>query len=153
MAQNTNILIIEDDNHKIDDLSDFISSLGSGYTYSIQRSVREAVMEVMRNDFDLIILDMALPTFNQADKSSGGMSQPQGGLEVIRTLKSMRKKTKVVIFTQYPDIEIDGEFHSIDESIKFLSERYKCDVVGAIHYQYENLNWKEKLQNIFECKI
>jgi CheY-like chemotaxis protein len=146
MTRNLKILIIEDDSHKIDDLSRFISELGDQYSYLIKKSVREAVMEVINNDHDIIILDMALPTFNQADKASGGISQPQGGLEIIRTLKSIKKNMDVIIFTQYPDIEIDGKFQSINNSVDILSKRYKCNIIGAIHYKYDDLIWKKKLR-------
>ena len=108
-----NILIVEDDGHKIDDIQGFLSSLDNHHQLTIERSVRGGVLEVYENNYQLVILDMALPTFDQENKSSGGMSQPQGGLELIRTLSAIGKDLRIVILTQYPDIEIDGQTYDV----------------------------------------
>lgn len=86
------ILLIEDESHKRDELAEYIEEfVGPDLSLDIVDSVRDAVLSVSRKDFDLIILDMALPTFTtNGGKFDGGLDQSLGGVEVLRTLKSKK---------------------------------------------------------------
>ena len=139
------ILIVEDDNFKANDLK---AKLDDRWKVVTVASVRDAVVKVMQDVYDVIILDMALPTFTADAVSFSGTAQPQGGVEVLRALKSKRASTPVIIVSQYPDLEVDGVFLSLEESPRMLSDRYGIQVVGAVVYDFQNENWVGDFRNL-----
>ncbi len=97
-------------------------------------------------DYDLIILDMALPTFTaEGDAAGRGYDQAQGGVEVLRALKSRNLRAKIIIITQYPDITFGGKRLKLTEAPKVLSRRYNQDVVGSVLYKYRSPSNHTKL--------
>lgn len=139
------ILLVEDETHKRDEIIQCVKDV---YDFSpeIVDSVSSAVLEVMQADYDLIILDMALPTFGEsADDKKKGHDQAQGGIEVLRALKLSKKATKIIIVTQYPDFYIGGTKVKLKDSPKVIKEKYAQDVRGAVLYNYKS---KTTLQRI-----
>ena len=141
----TRILIIEDDHFKADDLR---KEIGGEFEVFVVASVRDAVVKVLEETFDAIVLDMALPTFTADAASSSGTAQPQGGVEILRALRSGNPGTPVIIVSQYPDLEVDGEFHSLDASPRVLSERYSLRVIGAVVYDSQNRTWADVFRGL-----
>ena len=137
------VLIVEDDSFKAKDLRDHV---GRAHRVTTVSSVRDAVVRVLEDQFDLILLDMALPTFKSDVLSASGTSQAQGGVEVLRAIKSRGLKTPVIVVSQYPDFEVDGSFLSLMSSPAILSERYGIDVVGAVIYDFQDDNWSDQLK-------
>ena len=112
------------------------------------QSVRDAVVGVLTDNYDVVILDMALPTCTRSPLSPGGTAQAQGGMEVVRALRSRRSRTPVIIVSQYPDLEIDGEFFSLLLAPTELTERYGLAVVGSILFDFQNRSWVEKFRKM-----
>lgn len=65
------VMFVEDDEHKISDLIQYWRKWIGRSSYIVKKSVREAVVAVHDHDYDLMVLDMALPTFDQSAKTSG----------------------------------------------------------------------------------
>ena len=139
------MLIVEDDEYKATDLREGIIV---DCDLLVVASVRDAVVEIFKGTFDVVVLDMALPTFTADAASSSGTAQPQGGVEVLRAMKSMGERTPIIIVSQYPDLEIDGQFHSLEASPEVLSKRYGINVVSAIVYDFRNRAWADDFAQI-----
>ena len=140
-----NILMVEDDKFKADDLK---KEIGCDFGVHVVASVRDAVVGVFEESFDAVVLDMALPTFTADAASASGTAQPQGGVEVLRALKTSGAETPVIIVSQYPDLEVDGQFHSLEASPRVLSERYGIRVVGAVVYDFQNRAWADVFRGL-----
>jgi len=144
------ILLVEDETHKRDEINKCVMDV---YTTppEIVDGVSSAVLMVMKNDYDLIILDMALSTFGEsADDNKKGHDQAQGGIEVLRALKSKKKSTKVIIVTQYPDFYIGGTRVKLKDSPKVISEKYNQDVIGAVLYHYKSTSTLQRIVSILK---
>lgn len=139
------VLLVEDEVHKRDEMKQCVLEV-YGFEPEIVDGVRGAVVKVMEEDYDLIILDMALSTFGEsADDKIKGHDQAQGGIEVLRALNSVKKKTKIVIVTQYPDFYIGNTKVKLKQAPKVVGDKYKQDVIGAVLYHYKS---KSTLQRI-----
>lgn len=142
------ILLVEDEVHKRDELIQCVKSVYD-LEPQIVDCVNDAVLTVMSNDYDLIILDMALSTFsNNSLDNKKGHDQAQGGIEVLRALKASRKKTKVMIVTQYPDFYIGGVKVKLQNSPKVVEEKYNQIMVGAVLYTYKSKPILQKISSI-----
>jgi len=139
------VLLVEDEVHKRDEMKQCVLDV-YGFEPEIVDGVRGEVMKVIEEDYELIILDMALSTFGEsADDKIKGHDQAQGGIEVLRALNAVNKKTKIVIVTQYPDFYIGNTKVKLKQAPKVISDKYKQDVIGAVLYHYKS---KSTLQQI-----
>lgn len=142
------VLLVEDEVHKKEEISQCVRDT-LGISPEVVDSVRNAVLSVMASDFDLIILDMALPTFSvDGEEKSKGHDQAQGGIEVLRALKSKTKAAKIIIVTQYPDFPIAGKKVKLKDAKQVISEKYGQAILGAILYRYKSKEVNQKLASI-----
>lgn len=145
-----NILLIEDEPHKKDELiGHLFSFFGDRLKLENSDSVRSAIELVSRNDYDLIVLDMALPTFSvEGGGSDGGLDQALGGVEVLRSLRALNKRQRILIVTQYPDIFLSGRRVKIGKAQFSLEKMYGQEVVGAMLYKYKSPMNRSKIENL-----
>lgn len=144
------ILLIEDEVHKREELIKCVEKVHFPRP-KIVDSVSSAVLTVMNEMYDLIILDMALPTFSDnADDKKKGHDQAEGGIEVLRALKASKKSAKIIIVTQYPDFYIGGARVKLKNSSKVIREKYNQDVIGAVLYHYKAESTLNKIVSILK---
>tara|TARA_R110000868_G_scaffold173188_1_gene409257 strand:+ start:2333 stop:2776 length:444 start_codon:yes stop_codon:yes gene_type:complete len=132
--------MVEDELHKREELTACLQQFFSG-NVEIEDvdSVHAAFWAVSVNDYDLIILDMALPTFStEGSAAERGHDQALGGVEVLRALKARNLNAKIIIITQYPDITVGGKRLKLDAAADALSRRYDQQVIGAVLYKYRS---------------
>ena len=147
------ILLVEDEVHKREEVKQYVQEV-YGINPEIVDSVNNAVLKVIEEDFDLIILDMALSTFGESSEDKiKGHDQAQGGIEVLRALKQAKKSVKIIIVTQYPDFYIGGKKVKLKDSPKIILEKYKQEVLGAVLYNYKSMTTRQKIISILKaCK-
>src|SRR5690606_31280970 len=83
-----NILCVDSDPVSTSVLSDFLSK--KGYNVVTASSGNDALNKIKKGAFDLVISDFRLP-----DK---------GGIEFIRSIKSLGQKLPIIIVTSYADV-------------------------------------------------
>ena len=142
------ILLIEDEPHKKDELvahlKDFFEDR---LELEVSDSVRSSIDMVSREDYDLVVLDMALPTFSASEASGdGGLDQALGGVEVLRSLKALGKTQRILIVTQYPDIFLGGRRVKIGKAQFALEKLYRQEIVGAVLYKYKSPGNRSKIE-------
>lgn len=142
------VLLVEDESHKREELTQCIQDV-LGIEPLIVDAVSSAVHAVRTEVFDVIVLDMALSTFGEsAIDEKKGHDQADGGIEVLRALKSTGNFPKIVIVTQYGDFYLGGKKIKLRDSAKVIHERYKQRVVGAILYHYKSKATLQKVRSI-----
>lgn len=143
------VLLVEDEEHKVNDLTDCLKERFGAEEILTVRAVRDAVRAVYGGRFDLIILDMALPTFAMAETSDGGgVAQAVGGVEVLRAMKETDHKCDVVVVTQYPDILINGEQIALKDVPRKIRDRYGINVLAAVLYSYTSPAWRSNFTSL-----
>lgn len=145
----TRILVVEDEEHKTNDLLARLEKSGiAAQQPDVVTNVRDAVLRVSSNPYDLIILDMALPTLEKkTDDHSSIMAQPNGGIEILRTLSALDRSTSIVIVTQYPELVINGERAKPAQVPAIVRRLYGQNVVGTVIYSYRSPEWENAFDN------
>jgi CheY-like chemotaxis protein len=145
------VLLVEDEVHKRDEMvSCVVEAFGS--PPDVVDSVSTAVLKVMHETFDLLILDMALSTFGEgAEDNKKGHDQAQGGVEVLRALKAAGKTPKIVIVTQYHDFYIAGKKVKLKDSPQIIKEKYGQKIIGAILYHYKSKPTLQKIVSLLKA--
>ncbi|MCA2017351.1 response regulator [Vibrio tritonius] len=142
------ILLVEDETHKRDEIINCIKSV-LNLSPQVVDSVNSAILSIIDNEYDLIILDMALSTFGEnSEDNKKGHDQSQGGVEVLRALKSYNRSTKIIIVTQYPDFYISNKKVKLNKSKEIIREKYAQEIIGTILYTYKS---KDTLQKLASC--
>jgi len=145
------ILLVEDEEHKRQEMQRCVHNV-FGYNPEIVDGVGSAVSKVKDEYFDIILLDMALPTFGESSQDGKkGHDQAQGGIEVLRALKRESKSCKIIIVTQYPDFYIGGDKVKLKDSPKVIRERYNQNILGAVLYNYKSKSTLQKVESILRA--
>ena len=139
------ILILEDDSFKSDHLTKIVNLSVTNADIRVVSDLASAVVAISQCKFDLILVDMALPSHPVVSGGGAPLSLLTGGLEVLFELRSLNRSDACIIITQYPEIEIAGRFYSVDHSAAAIREQFMCDVVGCFQYVAESTEWSEKL--------
>ncbi|MGN6142121.1 MAG: hypothetical protein ACTHOP_00875 [Mesorhizobium sp.] len=145
------VLVVEDEEHKSNDLIAQLNKNGVDIqTITLANSVREAVLAVTQDAYDLIVLDMALPTFSKGAETDqvGGLAQSSGGIEVLRTLQASGVQAKIIIVTQYPEIIINGASAKQTQVAGIVSRRYGQIVLGTVIYSFNTPEWGRNFDRI-----
>lgn len=140
-----NILLVEDDDFKAADIAKVIAEVSSGNEIEKATSVTSALKAMSNRPFDLVILDMSLPTFDMSGPGGGGSPQAQGGIEVLRLAKRLRHQPNFIIVTQYPDIEIESREIPLNLAARILSTEFGLKLIGCLLHEFESDAWRIEL--------
>jgi DNA-binding response OmpR family regulator len=139
------VLIVEDDPHKLTQLRKEVAGTQSAATISVAMSLQEATDILSSNDFEVVLLDMAIPSHGGETVSTDVYSQPVGGLDVLLFLSSNGRSERVIVLTQYPTIEYNRQH----VPLRKVRDRIVEDGVGnleAVVLFADDGNWKIQLQ-------
>lgn len=146
----TRILIVEDDSFKSESLHAFVNGSIPHAKILCVSDVASAVHEVQKNNFDLILLDIALPSHPVVSGGGSPMSLLSGGLEIIFELHSLNRNDPCIVVTQYPEIEITGKFFPVISAAEAIRECFGCDVIACIQYSEESNDWELELSELLK---
>lgn len=139
------ILIVEDDSYKYSKIAALLKDRFEEATFLHEDSVHDAVKYIRNYTPDLLILDMSLPSHSLQAGQGNPVSMPAGGVEIIMELKILGKTNiPIVVVTQYPDLEIEDEYYSIEESKIVIADIYKIKNISVIYYDNDSTEWVEK---------
>lgn len=148
----TRILLVEDDPYKEKGLREAMQEVANDIELALAVSVQTAVASVRSSVFDLVVLDMALPSHDRSLGKGNPRQMPSGGLEVLLNLNEKQRRDPVIIVTQYPEIEINGQLISIEEVPDILPIIVDVELRGIVQYDEFAPEWRMKFQSIMrEC--
>lgn len=139
------VLVIEDDQFKLDAVVRVLEAEGNFEIHHAQ-SVQGALARIGQSEFDLLILDMALPSHSVVAGESPPTSMLSGGLEVIMELSYLKRTDALVVLTQYPELEIEGELLPIRSAEEKLRTMFGTYIRGVILYEHQDAGWVDKLR-------
>lgn len=135
-------LLIEDDPNKAQKVLSYLQDNFSHIKMKLKISYQSGLKEIFENEFDFILLDMSLPSYDQNTSSSSGKPRNFGGRDILKEMKRYKKSSSVMILTQYN--EFDGGSISINELDTQLKNKFDLMYKGYIIY---NSKRKEEWQN------
>lgn len=135
------ILIVDDDEYKTGKIKELLLKSKKEFSVFTEKTLNSGLRRIRRESFDMILLDMSMPTFETTDAENYNSF---GGITFLEEMSRKKNLTPVIIVTQY---EILGEgtmrktADSIDEECKSLYKNYK----GIIIYSSIQNTWKEHM--------
>ncbi|WP_154172957.1 response regulator [Vibrio metoecus] len=145
-----NILIVEDDSFKADSLKSFLLGFHSQSQIQVVGSLVEATAIINKKVFDLILVDMAIPSHPSVAGGGAPKSLLTGGIDVLLELRYLNRSEPCIVVTQYPDIEISGSYYDLNKATNELKVQLDCNVIACIEYKEGDSSWEESLKNILD---
>jgi len=142
-------LVVEDDKFKLDSVLAFLrEELGPGADISTCDALSTAVAALAQREFNLVVIDMSIPSHPVSVGAGSPYSFPSGGLDVLFEIDAQGCQCVAIILTQYPEIELDGVLVPIDSAAGEIARRFDIEVAGCVQYFEDNGSWKAGIQNI-----
>lgn len=139
------ILIIEDDENKLNDIKDTVKDIFENINIKIDVTVmysfQTGLNNVISNKYDLLLLDMSLPNFEK--KNDTGIPFGLAGKIILNEMDYYDIHTKTIIVTSYETIEGESMNLISDE----LKEEFGTFYYGHVKYTANELNWKNELES------
>jgi DNA-binding NarL/FixJ family response regulator len=145
------ILIVEDDENKLDRISQYLGTL-PGKHHVIQRKSYKSGWKVVSSEpIDLVLLDMSLPIFEITSEEDGFEFEPFAGRDLLSELKRNRIKTKVLVVTQFEAFGEGSESMKLPELDVLLRQRFPDLYLGSVFYTPSQTGWKDAIGKHLEA--
>lgn len=145
------VLIVEDEDPKLRHLTEFLGETYPLADFEIARSANSALEAIEDHEFDLILLDMSIPTFDIGEGEGGGRPQGFGGTDILRFVKVEDLSVNVVVVTGYDAFEKKGgERMGIDDLKESLTAEFPRNFIDIIYFNTTYDGWKMSLVGIVE---
>lgn len=140
------ILIVEDDENKRVQLSEYLKLLIPTEIVLLERSLQSGVRRVKDELFDLVILDMTLPRYDVSPDEPSDDTHIFGGREFLSQMDRFDIHTPVVVFTQFEVFGKPPNEMRLEDLDRELSEEYSSTYQGAVYYHASLNSWKDELR-------
>jgi CheY-like chemotaxis protein len=147
------ILLIEDEDPKRNNISEFVSNAYQPHQLEFARSVRTAIFSIEEEIFDIVLLDMSLPTFDVDSTEPGGRPQPFGGIEVMRHMELYGLTIPTIVITAYEAFVKSGRKVDLEALAEELRAEHTNVFHGLVYYNSVTGAWKEQLQGYIDFAI
>lgn len=145
-----NILLVEDEAPKRENIRSVVDQRFPKRSLLEARSVGSAIRALRSDRYDLIILDMSLPTFDIKVGESGGRPQGFGGVEVLRYMERLDVVAPVIVVTAYPAFSQGDREIDLGALEKDLAKDHPDSFKGVVFYNSMFSTWREELQEAIE---
>lgn len=138
-----NVLCIEDQEDKYRQIESVLHQ--SKYISSIEwtKNCREGLISLVRNKYDLILLDMSMPLSDIEYRKE--CFDSFAGLSILQEIKRKRYALRVILVTGFSDFEREDRIITLDEIEDEIMEKYSEIYQGHIKYDSTSVKWQEDL--------
>lgn len=139
------VLLVEDMDDKANDILAFLEQEFPDFVVKRCKSYNSAQETIFESEeeFDLILLDMSMSTYDLETDASGGLPEPQAGRDLLEGMFLRDISTPVIVVTMYNVFgrkELSA-FHK--ELLADFPQNYK----DYVYYSVQRTDWKKDLKN------
>lgn len=139
------LLLVEDNLHKRNRILEFVRQNFPSCEIVESCSFTSAGQAIEVQDFDLILLDISLPTYDRVGNESGGRFRPYGGREIARKLIRRGTAGKIIFVTQYSSFSDKGLARSLETLRDEFEAECKERFAGMVLFDSAMSTWKTQL--------
>jgi CheY-like chemotaxis protein len=140
-------LLVEDDSNKSKHILDFLEETYPDTKTVLRRSYQSGLKEIFSNEYNLILLDMQLPTFDIKSGEDGYKFRKLAGVDILNELKRKNFKCKIIIVTQFETFGEGEYFIELKDLKESLMQEYKELYIDTVYYNASQTTWKKELKD------
>jgi DNA-binding LytR/AlgR family response regulator len=141
------ILFIEDNKIKAEEIIDYCNSEIKNIEITWRESFTSGLREYFINDYDILFLDMSLPTRDGLQSNSLNDFEQLGGYKVLSEMKRKNKVTPTILITMFSEFGVGSSFMDLEQLNSICEDEFSEFYKGLIFYSSKKVEWKEKLRN------
>jgi len=149
----TKIILIEDDKKKIEDIREFLNAEFNYKNLTIKESYQSGLKALIDNEYDLLLLDMSIPTWDKSPVEQGGNYEKFGGYKVLKEVIRKGKPIRTILISMFDDFGESDNSITLTQLDKILKNEFSSIYIGAIFYSSRETKWREELKNVLEQEI
>lgn len=136
-----NLLLVDDETYKSQQILKCIQEKYSSIRVNTIDSLNKSLLEIRKNHYDIVLLDMSLPLYNKKESAN---FNSYAGMDFLAEINRKKISTPTIVITQY-EILGEGSNQRTAESINQELTKLYSNYLGMIIYSATDTSWKEKL--------
>lgn len=140
------VLVIEDNPNKLKQIKCFLNEYYNQPQIEETYSFNGGKAKLYEEEWDLILLDMSLPTYDITHTEYGGDKKPVAGKNLMKRMLNRKIFTPVIIITQFETF--DDDRISLDSLNQEFNEKFSSIWKGTIFYG--NDDWNIELKKLLD---
>ncbi|WP_141454872.1 response regulator [Pseudoxanthomonas sp. z9] len=144
------IYVVEDDPLKAESVSSFLHTLDINAKIEVYRSYISGLSAVQAAKPDLLIVDMALPTYDRSPAHRAGKLRPLGGYELLRKMQLHGISTPAIVVTMLESFGEGEEETSYEDMTRMCGLEFDELFLGSVYFQIGTSSWQTELKTIFD---
>jgi YesN/AraC family two-component response regulator len=145
------ILLIEDNDYKREKIRQCIFENFENFTIEEARSFTSGWKKINSGPYDLVCLDMSLPSVDKNKLESGGEFRTFGGKEIAQKCKRRRLDVNYVVLTQYKNFSYNNTNYTFSKLKNEFKEEFPDSCAGFLLFSNNNSQWKKELVEILRA--
>lgn len=144
-----NVLLIEDDDEKLNHITEFMNHEYPKCHILIARSFASGLRLLNRykTEASVALIDMSMPSYDVSESEpSGGPPEGFAGRELLAQMKLRDIKTPVVIVTMFDSFSEKNTKTSLEQLAQDLQERFSPPFSGLVYYDSRQEGWRTALR-------
>lgn len=142
------VLLVEDDEHKRRSIVSALRAFDQEVSVVVTESLYTGIQAIDDTPFDLVVLDMAIPSHPPVPGEGAPVSFNTGGLDILLELDSRRRDDCCIVITQFPEIEISQIFYPVEEAAAAIKKELGYEVIDCIAYSGEDGDWLKQFSDL-----
>ena len=139
-------LLVEDESPKLAHVRRFMRQSFPHVSVIDARSVSSALEALDDRKFDLLLLDMSLPTFDVGQGEHGGRPQGFGGIGILRYIEMSGLNLQTIVLSGYEAFpDESGDLIDLDTLRSRLFVEFPETVKDVVHFSSSLEGWKSAL--------
>lgn len=144
------VLLVEDDELKASRIRDLVLEVSPVAEIVIRSSFRTGLVAATQGGWDLVLLDISLPSYDSGDADAGNRMRPYAGIELMHQLELRDIRVPVVVITQFDVFGIGDDRRTLEELREQMRSSFGDRYQGAIYYAPSESTWRVDLSRILK---
>jgi len=144
------VLFIEDNLIKAESVQNLIKSNFSSFEICLKDSFRSGLKELMFNSYDILLLDMSLPTWERGGLKKQEGFERFGGETIMREMKRKNKLVSTIVITMFSEFGIGKSFIDLVDLDTHLKAEFGSFYKGYVKYSSSERKWEDELSNLLK---
>lgn len=144
------ILVVEDDDNKAKQISQFLNAIIEDLNLTIKKSFQSGMEAIINNLFDLVLLDMSMPTFEASPSKPKGRHRHYAGKDILTEMKREGVSIPTIVVTQFGVFGEGSDTMNSEQLDINLKGEFPEMYLGMVHYNTSVSDWRKSLEEFLK---